>query len=761
MQTPLPPELAQLFKDNPNLDQTTVIKEYEGYRSARFDAAKAISFVKRRHGLEQAAAPSAGGVTVTDLTPRKGVSIDEVTIQTTFPGTYQGNKPLTRGRMRAFGKDVSYTAFVESFPGPGSTLRLHNVDVGTYKDQPQITIGRFSKVEVLKAVDAKTPVDVAIGELSTSSGIVNVEGRIVRLDHIVKEGIKPFYAGFLADATGGIGFTSWAPNLAAKQGDAVRFEAVGTEVYQGVLKLTLPDNLTIKPATKAQPELASLSASQSITLHDANHAPNTKDVQVTAVITEIRDGSGLVKKCTVGDCGRVLDAESRCFEHQKQTGTDDLRAKVIIDDGTGTAALILGRKHTEALLGKDLAACLAEAREAMDRSIFERQLADKLLGRTTRVTGYSFMTEYDTTFIAEDFALVNEDPDVLLARTGTAVTGLPGGPDGDIAVHPEAAPTEAPKAGGFVRTIMHRGVTTEIRNAVDFERGGLEKKTPNVLTTATGSRVNRVMLLGVLNGIEPRGDTGEMWVATLTDPTGDFQIRAGRYQPPAVTDFLSKCKSGTFVQVIGKVDSYNPEPGKVFYQVPVQFIRELEPAEYNSLVARCLHDAAQRVQKAIVTGAASDKAAQKLRYVRADIVKAYHEQAGTAAPTPATPAAPAAAKPAAAPAPAPYVPPTTSGAIGTVEAALKAPKGAKSVVIADEAPKPAAAPAPAAAASSDAVIDKVVAFVKAAGDKGCSWDDVANQYKAWGVSSTAVEDAINKAQDRHLIHEPTLGTLRA
>ncbi|WP_406660780.1 DNA-binding protein [Methanolobus sp. ZRKC3] len=90
---------------------------------------------------------------------------------------------------------------------------------------------------------------------------------------------------------------------------------------------------------------------------------------------------------------------------------------------------------------------------------------------------------------------------------------------------------------------------------------------PNFLVTPTGAKVNRAFVVGVITEVEDmgsqKGGENELWRARISDPTGSFTIYAGNYQPEALV-FLSNVEVPSYVMIVGKVRSYEPEDGEVF-----------------------------------------------------------------------------------------------------------------------------------------------------------------------------------------------------
>jgi len=136
------------------------------------------------------------------------------------------------------------------------------------------------------------------------------------------------------------------------------------------------------------------------------------DVALTGNVIEVRDGSGLIQRCP--ECGRVVQND-QCRSHGEVDSQDDMRVKAILDDGTATVTVILGRELTEAVYGGTLEDALEQARDAMDREVVADQIAGELEGREFRVRGALSVDEYGANLDATSFEESGDDPKELAA----------------------------------------------------------------------------------------------------------------------------------------------------------------------------------------------------------------------------------------------------------------------------------------------------------------------------------------------------------
>jgi replication factor A1 len=123
-------------------------------------------------------------------------------------------------------------------------------------------------------------------------------------------------------------------------------------------------------------------------------------------IVQIRTGSGLVRRCPVEGCGRVLSRQNYCPNHEIQKDfVYDMRVKAVVDDGEKAKNIHVPTKVVESSCGITLQEAIKIAETSpMGFDEVLTKIRAKLLGRYYIVEG----TEYpDRIFVTK---LV---PDVL------------------------------------------------------------------------------------------------------------------------------------------------------------------------------------------------------------------------------------------------------------------------------------------------------------------------------------------------------------
>jgi len=307
-----------------------------------------------------------------------------------------------------------------------------------------------------------------------------------------------------------------------------------------------------------------------------------------------------------------------------------------------------------------------------------------------------------------------------------------------------------------LRETAHRVYADEY-NASRHEIKGQGEKDPSFLVTPTGAKVNRLHVVGVCTDVEPVGESGEVFRARISDPTGVFTVYAGQYQPEAA-QVLASLQPPCFVAVTGKARSYEPEPGSFFVSLRPETVAVVDEATRDHWVVETARRTMERLQAVDAVRdeerpTAEALAAGGVRGPVAEGVLLAHEGYG----------------------------PLDSGRYWrTVRTALEGllPGGTVPVHATEGSGAgpstphaPAAPPAwkpdgpqsdPAAEALDDAILETVK---RLEGDAGARWDDILDEAQkgaAEGQALTAedVEEALNRLMDKGLVYEPTLGVLR-
>ncbi|MEY7850285.1 replication factor A [Natrarchaeobius sp. A-rgal3] len=178
--------------------------------------------------------------------------------------------------------------------------------------------------------------------------------------------------GLLGDPTGTIKFTKWAksdlPSL--EEGGVYELRNVVTDEYQGRYSVKLNSTTVIEELD------------EEIEVGDDTSV-------IEGALVDMQSGSGLIKRCPVEGCTRVLQ-NGRCSEHGEVEGEFDLRIKAVVDDGIDAHEVIFDKEATEELTGLSLEEAKEMAMDALDTTIVADEIADDIVGTYYRIEGPTF-----------------------------------------------------------------------------------------------------------------------------------------------------------------------------------------------------------------------------------------------------------------------------------------------------------------------------------------------------------------------------------
>ncbi|HTS32317.1 MAG TPA: hypothetical protein VMI55_00040 [Thermoplasmata archaeon] len=284
----------------------------------------------------------------------------------------------------------------------GTVIRAVAPEVGEYRGRPEVSftwrsrVGPASEAELPRLDPAEIP-RRALRDLRPPDEGFRVEGRVVRVAErtvSVGEERRVVFEGLLADRTGTVSFSAWS-DFRLAPGEAV--EVVGGYVrsFRGAVQLVLDERTSVRRLERADlPEAAEVLEAPPRSMARVEEEGGGASVSVEGRVVGLLPPSGLVYRCP--QCRRSVQG-GVCRVHGAVTGELDLRARIVLDDGTGAVTVNAGRAETERLWGTTLDACRARLRDQPDVSVLEGELLDALLGRRLRVRGAGSKDDFGVT----------------------------------------------------------------------------------------------------------------------------------------------------------------------------------------------------------------------------------------------------------------------------------------------------------------------------------------------------------------------------
>jgi replication factor A1 len=271
--------------------------------------------------------------------------------------------------------------------------------VDEYRGSPNLKIHSGTTIKEISRETPLIPEILAIGDLTP--GIGSVKGKFIQEWDVSHD--RMLQAGLLGDESGTVKFVIWKEEGKERLNPGTVYSVYYALVdeYQGRMSLNLT-TATVVP--------------------EEGDIPVSGGERVfTGALVHIAPGSGLIKRCPVEGCNRVLSRQNYCPVHEIQPAfLYDLRIKGWLDNGEETREILVQREVTEKLTGISIqeAKDLAENNPLGMDEVFLR-MRERILGRFFTCRG----REIDQRILVSECGFHHFDPGeipALLNRAGGA-----------------------------------------------------------------------------------------------------------------------------------------------------------------------------------------------------------------------------------------------------------------------------------------------------------------------------------------------------
>ena len=434
------------YKDwgnNPNIAPGAVVRfegvsvnEYQGRMSINVNQASRV--VVLREGVRNVATPgepveinsikNEGSVTVIGrlLASRK----DQI-----HRKDGSGSIDVVRGRIADDSGAIGFLSW-ESFDHEvGSLLKIENAQVRVFRDTPEINIGGSTKIEIFHDSNFASAEDLGARSVSKiedlRDGSRDVEivveiHKMIQRDFQGKDGEeKSVWSGDIADPTGRCRCSIWAkpPFDYESTPVVVRLKGVRVRAWQGIPDITV-DNESQIEVLAAAPWGEDVDLSDNVVeveLHDLTTGASRVGISTTGTIVSIREDSGIISRCN--KCRRVLrDGECSLSTCESYEGVDDVRLRMVMDNGKSTISLILNKTASESLIGMDMDKISSFIAENGSMQ-FVQNIREMLLGRELKADGRTIVDEQGAMLLSDNASVVEVDS-VLVATELRAKWGV-------------------------------------------------------------------------------------------------------------------------------------------------------------------------------------------------------------------------------------------------------------------------------------------------------------------------------------------------
>ena len=329
-----------------------------------------------------------------------------------------GSIDVVRGRLADDTGTIGFLSWEPFDHEVGTLVKIDGAQVRSFRDTPELNFGRTTRIEVyhdanfadLETLSQNTLTNVA----ALRDGSRDVDA-IVQITEMTKrtferDGEEKFlWSGQIADPTGRCRISIWDALPFDENELPVTVQVKGARVraWQGIPDITVDsaDQLTMLETPPWDAEMDLTNHAVEVKLADVVAGPSRVGMKTRGMLVSVREDSGFIKRCT--DCRRVL-RNGVCFDCGENEGTEDVRLRLVVDDEGVTAAVLVNKDASLAVLGMDQEQMRSKVEEVGDLG-FVQYVREMMLGRRISVSGRSIVDDQGAMVLADGFELEEHD----------------------------------------------------------------------------------------------------------------------------------------------------------------------------------------------------------------------------------------------------------------------------------------------------------------------------------------------------------------
>ena len=336
-----------------------------------------------------------------------------------------GSIDVVRGKIADSSGTISFLSWEPMNVEIGQLVKIDNATVKSFRDTPEINIGRATRVEPyhdasfsgVEELEKMNQMDIS--SLSDGSRDVNITVEIHEWEKrtFTRDGVEKYlWSGKIADNTGQCRMSAWQ-DLPISEDElpvCVKLSGVRVRAWQGIPDITVDraDQVEVLADTPWEEKVDLSNQEIEISVSELARGSGRIGVKTQGVFVSIRDDSGVIMRCP--ECRRTLK-DGVCSIHGEVEGNQDIRLRFVIDDGAGNVSVILNSECTQMLLGMDEKGIKAKVQEMGDDG-FVSDLRRQFFAKMLSVSGRFLKDENGSMFIADKVSLVEEDAVMMAAE---------------------------------------------------------------------------------------------------------------------------------------------------------------------------------------------------------------------------------------------------------------------------------------------------------------------------------------------------------
>ena len=326
-----------------------------------------------------------------------------------------GQLNVVRGRLADATGSIGMLSWSDFDHEPGTLLKIEGASIRRFRDTPEVNISDSSRVEVFHDNSFASLEDLAPTTRSKISSLRNgmrdveitlqVESWYQR-SFTSKDGSERVVrSGDVMDPTGRCRLTAWC-DFDPKPGDFIHLTEARVQSWQGspdlvIDEITQATSLESPAWDKIDPEDHWVD----VGLTELVEGGTRRGVRTNGTIVLVTGDSGIIERCPVQlpdrnrKCRKRL-RDGNCVDCGPQRGEEDLRIRMVLDDGVSNVSLLLSKDPAEKFLGMTQEE-VAETISKEGQEAFLMSVREKSLGRAVSVNGLALIDDQGAMLLAD------------------------------------------------------------------------------------------------------------------------------------------------------------------------------------------------------------------------------------------------------------------------------------------------------------------------------------------------------------------------
>ena len=333
-----------------------------------------------------------------------------------------GSLDVVRGRIADESGTIGFLSWEPFAHEIGSLIKIDGAQVRTFRETPELNFGRTTKIEPFHDANFADTEKLAsqnmktVSQLTDGSRDVEIIVQITEWEKrsFTKDGVeKHLWSGQIADLTGRCRMSAWEelPIEANKLPLTVKLSGVQVRAWQGIPDITV-DTAKQVEFLDTPPWDESINLEDHVVeveLTELTKSSSRVGITTKGTIVSVRDDSGIILRCV--KCRRVL-RDGECASCGSSESQQDVRLRLVIDNGENTASLLINKAASIKLTGLD-EDTMAQKIESEGKMEFVQSLRDMMLGRVVKANGRTIVDEQGAMILADHAELDDDDPGLL------------------------------------------------------------------------------------------------------------------------------------------------------------------------------------------------------------------------------------------------------------------------------------------------------------------------------------------------------------